>query len=430
MLAILLDLPSHRALAEEITDHLLDGDVVVLLGQPSSGRTSVVQLVRELASAVCWVSQTIDPEIESEEAVASVAAAVAEAENSGLGIIVVDDLGKLLRTAAGGSLQSRLTAAAVDGPRARDIGVLLTATYADALSRTGLRGSPVADAAQRYVAMPLLSGDEVVSTLVAAGETSDKAASLVETYGSHLLLIELARRYGGSLGEVQVREATLGAVAGLHAGGASRVLDLARRQERGLPTAAIDAELPPLVWKSETGRSRLSLALVAGGIADLLPGSVATWPSDPATSVLRFRARTYGAREALWFDRYFGSGLIDFIHFIDRLAQMSGPLQLDLLGSNNGIDGLPERIKARFRERMHSWRSRGLCIEWRLIDGRDYADFHDRQLVFPHRIDGYHLPPCDRITGRTAVGNENDAYLPRAPVAAITTAWQRARRYL
>lgn len=352
------------------------------------------------------------------------------AEEHGVAVILVDDVGLLLRSAAGPGIQARLTAATVDGKRARDIGVLLVASHADALSRTGLRGSPIADAANRYLAMPLLTGVEITSALVSAGESLPQAAALVALCGAHLPLIDQSRASAQRASDADIAQAMLKAVAGLHAGGANRVLDLARRPDRALPTLLTDSELPPLVWQVAADRTQLCPVLVTAGMADLVPGGRQTWPSDPAASALRFRARTYGAPEALWCDRYFGSGIAEFIRFIDRLAQMGGTFRLSLLGSNEGVVGLPTHLRERLRERFRSWSARGLEISWRIVRAEDFADLHDRQIIFPHRLDGYHLPPCDRITGRVPVGNENDAYLPRAPVTKLLEAWSRATRFL
>jgi hypothetical protein len=67
-------------------------------------------------------------------------------------------------------------------------------------------------------------------------------------------------------------------------------------------------------------------------------------------------------------------------------------------------------------------------LQWRAIHSTAYASLHSRQLVSPGRVDGYLVPPCDRITGRTLVVNETDAYLPRAPVAELAAAWYGARQ--
>ena len=389
----------------------------------------MTEMIGEVISSFVPTGATICPDVSPDAALGIINEAEEVVDEHGVAAILVDDVGLLLRSTMGPSVQARLTAVAVDGRRARDIGVLLAASYTDALSRTGLRGSPIADAANRYLSMPLLTGVEVTDALVSDGETPTAAAALVERCGAHLALIDQLRTAGETLSDADISQTMLQAVAGLHAGGANRVLDLARR-DRALPTTITDSELSPLVWQASTDRTRLCPALIHAGMADLVPGGRPSWPSEPAASALRFRARTYGAPEALWFDRYFGSGLAEFMGFIDRIAQTSGAFQLRLLGSHDGLVGLPTHLQERFCERLRSWSARGLQVSWRLVQDEDFAALHDRQIVFPQRLDGYHLPPCDRITGRHAVGNENDAYLPRAPVATLMEAWHRATPFL
>jgi hypothetical protein len=68
-------------------------------------------------------------------------------------------------------------------------------------------------------------------------------------------------------------------------------------------------------------------------------------------------------------------------------------------------------------------------MSWHAVDARDIAGLHDRQLLVVERVDGFHMPPADRVVGLVPPGNENDAYLARAPVSQMLRAWSRSRCY-
>lgn len=265
---------------------------------------------------------------------------------------------------------------------------------------------------------------------MARGADVNRAAALIAEYGGHLALIESAEASeAGRAREDLVEDVLLEAAAHVSPEAAERLLDLARRPNRQLASTPIDHALAPLVFHPGTGVTQLVPALRKAGLGSLLIGGEESWPSDLKASVRRFRARIYGQRRVLWFDRYFGRGCRRLISFLDGIAATRQVLELHLLGSGAGIEDLPPELLQEFQERQSEWRKQGLEVAWHLIDDADFTRMHDRNLISVARTDGYNMPPCTRMFGHDPVGNAVDTYLPKAPVSRLLLAWERSKPF-
>lgn len=427
----MLTLPGHVSLANELAADLLDGRIVTLSGQPSSGRSSVLTLVEDqldsLVSTVC-VRASHDPE-KLNLALEEVEVAAASGETVAC---LVDDFGLVLATEGGVAFQGRLHAVATGGPGADAVGVLLVGRVNESLTRWpgSAPGSPIAAAAHRNAQMGLLAAQDIRDALAADGVTRDEATALVDFYGGHLHLIALARAAAsGHADENLVERAVYRGVAETTGVTEHRLMDLARKPGQALASTAVDGLLAPLVYYPAPGRTALSRALVDRGLPSLLVASQASWPGEIHRSARRFRCRLEGMAYPLWVDRYLGAHLRGLIDFMDVLAQRDCETDLRLLGSEAGTQGVPPAAKAMFDQRLAAWSASGLRVSWRLAAAADYDLIHQRQLISPTRLAGYVLPPCDRIIGVGAQTNESDALLSRARVTLLERAWARALPY-
>lgn len=424
----MLDLERFRSVVDRIVEHVAGGQKVVLRGMPKSGRSYIVDSVGTEAARVLGI---VPVRFNGDDDVAALEPglerAIADAK-LGLGLILIDGLGGLLRSVHGATWQTRLNSQCVDGGYANSIGVLIACGTGENLSRIGLPGSPLADSANVVLFAPTLSKRDVISALTACGTEATRAAKLVSEYGGHLALIadaevsDSARAQDG-----YVEGMVLEAVAYTSSEAAERLLDLGRRPNHQLASSPVDEGLAPLVFHPEAGSTQLVPALRRAGLGSLLIGSDESWPSELKASTRRFRARTYGQKRVLWFDRYFGRGCRRLVGFLDVVAAGSGTSELLLLGSNAGVENLPPYLLEEFQLRQAEWRKHGLEVAWHLVDDADFTRMHDRQLISVSRTDGYSMPPCTRVIGHDPVGNAVDTYLPRAPVSRLLDAWSRSR---
>lgn len=423
-----LRLESFEAVAGSIAEHLVDGRVVVLRGQPWSGRTSLASSIRAQLADVIDV-----PCVTGSDSAAVLASACDELESatsSGrAAAVLVDDFGLALGTAHGIAFQNRLNALAVDGPHAVDLGVLLVARHNESLTRFAAPGggSPIAGAAQAHFNTPTLHRAEIVAGLTADGCEAYLAEQLVSAFGGHLHLLQAARQSSRARAPEQLQdEAVMRVVADLNVVTAERLLDLLRHPDRAHPWAPADEMLAPAVYSPENALTQLCPVLAARGVGSLVVGGRTGWPDNPNESVRRFLCRLHGLRDAIWVDRFHGNHLDSLVTYFNRVAMRGCDLCLRMLGSKVGIEGLPARPEQRFRDSLATWATQGLRVEWRIAHDADYDLLHQRMLVSPSRLGGYTLPPCDRITGAHRGGSDSDTILDRAPLALLSNAWSRA----
>lgn len=426
----MLHLRDHLQLAEGLAEDLSEGRIVTLTGQPSSGRSSILDLVAaQLDGLIRCVRVGADDDQTTLRAALDTLEGLASHEPTAC---LVDDFGRVLTTDHGVAFQGRLHALAASDPGADRIGVLLVGRLNESLTRwiSQAPGSPLAAAAHRNIVVPALHAEAVLAALVADGVPAEQAAVLVDTYGAHLELIATARAsVSGSAPADSLERAVYRGVAETTGATDDRLLDLARKPDEDLATTWVDELLVPLVFHPAPGRTKLVPALVAQGLPGLLIAGQAAWPGDIKSSARRFRCRLEGMVRPIWADRYHGAHLAGLIAFLDALAQRDCDVDLRLLGSETGIQGLPQAAKTMFDGRINEWAAAGLRVSWRLADYAGYELIHQRQLISPTRLAGYVLPPSDRIICVAGRIKDSDSLLPRARVALLEDAWARAAVY-
>jgi hypothetical protein len=426
----ILRLPSFDAVTERLAEHLIYGQIVVLRGQPWSGRSSLLASVATQLEDLHVTRVTGSDNADTLRAAADDLETATSSGNSAA--VLVDNFGQLLGCEHGIAFQNRLYALAVNGEQAPDAGVLLVARHNEPLTRfaVGGGGSPIAGAAQVNVNVPTLSRTELVEALIGDGCDEQSAERLVDALGAHLHLLSVARLSpNAKVPEAIQDEAVMRVVSETTGATAERLLELARHPERPLAGVLADELLAPAVYHPEEGRTRLCRILAARGIGSLLIGGRAGWPDNLNDSVRRFRCRLHGLADALWVDRYHGRHLDSLTQFFDRLANRECNVLLRMLGSAAGLDGLPAGPQGRFRASLKGWAQSGLRVEWRIATEQDYHLLHQRMLVSPIRLGGYLLPPGDRIIGAHQGGTDTDAILDHAPLALLANAWDRADHF-
>lgn len=193
----------------------------------------------------------------------------------------------------------------------------------------------------------------------------------------------------------------------------------------------LDPELVPLVWRDDDDMARVTPPFEST-IANCLLGE---WPSrNPVASGQRFRSRLANEAVAYWIDPYLG--VIDTSAFAAMLSAAFAALpaegELRLIARRNpsrdehlDATALGRRVAAELGR--HSWFNR---LKWRLFDGRT-GRAHDRHLLLSTRLEGFSLPPADRVVGSTAISNECDSQL--AGVASllddVQDIWERSSRH-
>ena len=142
-------LPSDTRWIERVLDLLIDGEIVLVRGLPRTGKSTLCETIaHELGDTACSVfGARVDEANQGtmRERIGTEVAARIEA--NGCAQLVFDDYGKAIRRSQGGQLHSFLYGLLVDGPFARDTGVLLTSRHGDDLDLR-FSGSPLLSRAQ------------------------------------------------------------------------------------------------------------------------------------------------------------------------------------------------------------------------------------------------------------------------------------------
>jgi hypothetical protein len=421
------ELPGISALRDQVAGDLRNGKILLFKGLPRSGRTALVRAVQrayddtsDRPAVSLHLSTRSDPEL--------IAYRLRDAVTKhGHAAVLIDDWGTLLRSQQGGMWQSRLRMACVDWPEASGVGALIVSGVGEDLSRSGVPGSPLADAANVVLHWPLPSQTEIVGSLLRGGWAAEEARTAVAQYGAHPELLNLSTT--GVLPANTLSNTVLSVVGAVGAEGAARLLDLGRKPDAHLATETMDGLLVAAVYSPSPGRTALVAALRDAGLLGLLPGGMSRWPETMAESVRRFHARIYGKRDLIWSDRYIGYNSSALARFLDDLSVLGQTCWLRLLSRRPpaAVAGSAERES--FTGRLPIWKHRGLEVSWHTYNWNDDLALHDRQLLAVDRRDGYHLPPVDRMVGVVHPGNENDAYLPRIAVNHVLDVWARSRCY-
>lgn len=410
----------YAGLVESLVESMLYGRKVLIRTLPQGGRTALLDAVEARYRAVTGVDPLrVRPggRIAPEDCVVRLRDVLAA---HGTAAVLLDDWEDLLSE---GGWQPRLNAVCVDGPEAPAVGVLITTRAA---SRSSLRmgpESPLVDAVNEVRGLPLLSLGGTVETLLAAGVSREEVTRLGAIAGCHPQLVRGV--VGGDLEEAS-RDVALEVAAALGDDGVARLVELARKPGLTLPHEESDERLMPAIYRVG---ERVSLAggLLDGGLLDMLAGSGASWPEQSGASLRRLTARLLGGVDPLWFDRYLVGALPELLDVLDGVVPSlrgAGRTLRLLSGPPRSADQI--HLPA-LKQRIDAWRRDGVVVCWHGVDMGDLSDLHARQVIYANRTDGYTMPPADRIIGRVPPGNENDAYLSRAPVRRVREAWKRSK---
>lgn len=420
-----LDDGRYAELVESLVESMLYGRKVLVRTLPRAGRTSLLHAVAIRYRSVAGfppIHLGSGDGLSAGECVAELRASVSA---HGTAAVLLDDWEEFLKK---GSWQPRLNAVCVDGPNATAIGVLLTTR---APSRSSLRvgpESPLVDAVNEVRGLPPLSLEHSVRTLVDAGIPEEEATRIADVVGCHPEMI-----LGAISGDLEgaARESALQIAAALGADGTSRLVELSRRPGLTLPLEAADERLVPAVHRVGD-RVSVARGLLEGGLLDMLAASGSSWPEVPEASARRLAARLLAGAEPIWFDRYLVGAIPELLDMLDRVVRfcqgstkMQGSTKTLRLLSGPARGAEREHLEV-LRARIDGWQREGVSVFWHSVDARDIADLHARQVIYSDRVDGYSMPPADRIVGRVPPGNENDAYLSKAPAPRVRQAWERS----
>lgn len=410
---------------EDLAENLVYGRKVLVRALPNSGRSLLLEEVARRYAEVTGEQPIIVRPGDGQTPESVVRAVTREVRKVASAALLIDDWGYMMRSSPSTPWQQRLNSLCVDGPLGNVVGVLLTASSGENLSQTGIPGSPLADAVHEVRGMPIPEAVDMVEQLRKHGVTLPRAEALVESFGGHTRLLEAAQ--SGDPRE-EVRRCMFQIAAKVGNEGASRILNLSRKPGLHLAYQPSDEHLVPAVYAPFPGRTAVLPALHQAGLADLLPGSGDSWPASQSRSSDRLSARLMAGDDAYWFDRYMYSALPELLQTLNRVSlTLNGRAMTLRLLSGSPRSPVGSTDATHVVSAFSAFARRGLTVQWHWVDQRDIIPMHDRQLVFRSQTDGYHLPPADRIVGRVSPGNEVDAYLPRAPLGRMESAWSRSK---
>lgn len=377
---------------------LLDGQVLVLRALPATGKTVLVEAVRNELSETSYVVSGRDFTEKSQRTqIDEIRDKILSLrEEHGYAQLLFDDYPHGLRRSLGPQLQRMLLHLLIDGPGARDIGALLTGRWARAM-HLRVRGSPVV-ARALHRQLPELSADD----LQLSGVEDEETALVYRELGANVALLSRLRRISGELDFAATR-------GFLREVGFRWVQDLpweAILWLRKTPLARGDAAksstweaVQPLLSRGEQQAPVLLPGLANSGFHEAVLDRSPSWPSARMASLSRFTELLDGVTEAMWIDRYMLADPIGLLGFLESVRERSST-RLKLLFSSSLTSDAIRRNAASVR----ALASIG-GIELRSMAGRHYRLIHDRQLVYlGDREGGAILPTADVILSRNPPG--------------------------
>ena len=334
----------------------------------------------------------------------------------GHGVVLADDFDRILHYHSEGlAIEARLHAACVNSPSAAAIGLVLTTRPNSALSAFGpARGSPLEAS---------LMVTETVPSRAIAGTVEE-----IHRYGAFAEVVKghTAREIDRILARI-----VLTLASELSSSDSEIIRLVADRQSQGRPyvLSSTADRLFPAVIADPTNPSlaRVGTAILEQDLLSLTVGS--PWPTDIETSASRLAARLGFAPVAYWVDKYWGKSADAAAKFLDKLShKLLVPLRLNILTSDlAGVGGKFDELERLIKPLLGRWKTLGMQIEIKAMPGADEVRFHDRQLSFERRRDGFELPPFDRIACRTAPGNTSDRHSLVFDLGNLRTVWNRSR---
>lgn len=414
-------LPSQSRWVESVSLELLDGQVVMLRGLPSTGKTILGEAVHASLgpSALMLHGRSLGAgsweEVQShirEQLIGLV-------EQHGCAQLIIDDYPHALRWDFGVRLQRLLLYTLVDGPHARDIGALVIGRWARAIHITA-RGSPLIT---RTSAVTLPAPDEL--DFASLGITDEEAAMVSREVGNNCALLTKVRRLNGALDFGVVREC-------LDHLSAQYVADLPweavielRQSEtidntRLRTTLSLEALLP-LLQRRPDGQLALIAGLVGDPFQHHLHERSPTWPRHAESSQERFVDLLSGVEDAAWIDRYLAADPPRLLTFLQGIRSKSTTRIRLLLSSSVCSEAI----------RRHSdvmWQIAALDgVEVRSMSRDYFGLLHERQLVYLGDAEGGAvLPTVDVILGAVLPGSAMAVRAPFMPRNLVEEAWERA----
>ena len=401
-------LPSERRWLDDVTERVLDGEILLVRALPGWGLSAACRALEVSLgeSAVLVDGRTV---IESTQGAfrerldSDVHATITK---TGFAQLLFDNYGRAIRRSQGGLLHSMLYRLLVDSPTARDTGALLVARPNELLD-PGFPGSPLLSRA-RTVLLPVVGHED-------AEELGIELSDLRILSGDSTWL---ARRFldGG------LRQGRVGAV---------EHLDHDRRRiVAALPPEAVSRLARAHEVGALDGMSREAMMCLGSiGPDDTFePASLVAeskllqeldvqnpaWPDSLVDSGRRFADLLAGAQNAFWVDRYIFSQPVRAREFLD-LVRNETSTHLRLLVCD-------DRERGAFAHAIASALAGIAGVEVKFVHWSDKKLLHDRHLVLPALQCGYILPTAGVLL---AIDHPGTAVSARIPAIDYSPYWNR-----
>ena len=401
-------LPSERRWLDNLTERILDGEILLVRALPGWGLSAACKALADSLgeSAVLVDGRTVSESIQKafrERLDSDVQATIAK---TGFAQLLFDNYGRAIRRSQGGFLHSMLYRLLVDSQTARDTGALLTARPSELLD-PGFPGSPLISRAATVV-LPVIGHED-------AEELGMELSDLRILSGDSTWL---ARRFldGG------LRQGRVGAVehldhdrrrivAALPPGAATR---LARVEETGSLDGMSREAMMCLGRIGADDKFEPASLVAESKLLDELDVQNPAWPNSLRDSARRFADLMGGTQDAFWVDRYIFSQPARAREFLD-LVRHETSTRLRLLVCD-------DRERGAFAHAIASALDGIAGVEVRFVHWSDKKLLHDRHLVLPTLQCGYILPTAGVVL---AIDHPGTAVAARIPAIDYTPYWNR-----
>ncbi|MER7785329.1 hypothetical protein ABTZ92_24300 [Streptomyces albidoflavus] len=410
-------LPSQQLWVQSVCECLIDGELVILKGLPSSGKTALLDAVaRELAETSVVTRGRSYTEQDQSLRRENLERQVKELlRKHGTAHLLFDDYPHALQRSQGLRLQRLLLHLLVDGERAVDVGALLTGRWARSMHLVS-SGSPLIPRA-RLVQLPLPT--EVDFQAVGAFERTKVSATVG---GNAALLAKLTHVFGKpSLHQVResaellaprwVQDAPWEAVRWMK--------EVIRHGPAPLPDDSLAAEaLAPLVFAAGKGSYDVVRALRSPQAIAELDGRAPTWPAVWAEAVTTFCGLLDAAPAVVWVDRYLAVDPPPLLRFIQDVRKTCAT-RFKLLIAKDQAQNIGVSAVASFA---------ALDCEIRTMHPGDRKQLHDRHLIFQGGRQGGVVMPTGRVVlCQDPPGAAMAVQAPLLDQKLIVEAWNRGR---
>ncbi|MFI9322285.1 ATP-binding protein [Kitasatospora aureofaciens] len=410
-------LPTQGQWVQEVCEHLIDGEVIIVRGVPGSGKTTLLNAVaRELGDSSLPARGRSFTEQNQDERAEDLQNRVHGAlDRHGSAHVLFDDYPHALQRTHGLRLQRQLLHLLVDGEYALDIGAVLTGRWARSMHLIS-RGSPLVARAR---VMPLPCAGE--ADFAAVGLTQIEASAR-SVGGNTALLAKVATVLGKpALHQVHETAATLAPkwIQDVPWEAVRWIKAVVNNGPAILPSddSATEA-LAPLVFPTGDGCYDVVGALREGAARIALDGRAPTWPDRWAESVATFCGFLAGVPKAVWVDRYLATDPPRLLQFI-RAVRAANGTSLQILIAKDQAGRIDAPTVASFA---------ALDCAIRAMHPGDRKQLHDRQLVFLGGIEGGVIMPTGRVVlCQDPPGSAAAVRAASLDQKLILDAWQRGQ---